>query len=50
MSIDRVGPERRRETPLADAALTTPSANEIVLRDALNSVLALLRDAGFIPR
>lgn len=49
MSIDRVGPERRSEVPVADAALTTPSANEIVLRDKLNVVLAVLRDAGFIP-
>ncbi|WP_162830321.1 hypothetical protein [Amycolatopsis palatopharyngis] len=35
---------------IADVALTTPSANEIELRDALNSALAALRSAGIIAQ
>lgn len=35
---------------IADVSLTTPSANEIALRDALNSALAALRSAGIIEQ
>lgn len=35
---------------IADVVLTTPSANEVALRDALNSALAALRSAGIIAQ
>lgn len=49
MSVDRVGPERRSESPVADVA-TAASADAAVNATAINTVLEVLRDAGFIPR
>lgn len=33
---------------ISDIALTAPSANEILLRDGLNDILAVLRERGLL--
>jgi hypothetical protein len=49
MATDRVGPERRREAPLANVA-TAGSATAAANATAVNAILEVLREAGFIPR
>ena len=48
MATKRVRNIKEQATPIvqADLTLTTPSANEIALRDALNEVLGLLGELG----